>query len=626
MIINNKKEVNTFIEDIQVINEKINQEQKYIDDFMALVPKPHQKTVFQLVNKFYKGNFNEYFKTIPLFFEPLIWNRKKKEDADEKFLSNRSNRDKKRYKKQLILHSAQLLKLIGFNRQKHISLPMAKMYVDDMMESDFYLSKLRLINSKGKVLIIETNLEKQHRNLARLNKIADTIDLLAQDKGFTNSMITLTLPPSYHPNPKNNNCSYKGYSPEKASKLLRDIWKSFRAMLSNNGFVFGVNAFGLSVVELQGDSCLHLHSVIYHSKEDEELIAECLKKVESNYNKKQTDIKEMCYHDIQHSNQNLKGKDYQRGSSYMMKYLYKTHTTYDEINLDDEALKNQAGRWFYGIRSFAFFGLNESITRFEFLVKNWQAYEIALPDEIKLCLKANDMYTYLKNFDNKNCSFFSNEYHKEGSKKTFIGVSFNRKLYKQHFKKEQQDKLVLELMERLENEIIRVQERMERFIGEGNLEQVNKLHKVIERKFKKLSSLETTNEFIQEKIDSALSSFDVVLMEKRIFSVFQSNISNEDITNIKTISLEDVNNSNVECAFEKAKEKQNNLNQSVKYKKEFYEKKFNLKVLTLKKITSISKTLDKSIPVHLIKAVQGKGVNPDKREKFRQDVLNKLNL
>lgn len=136
--------------------------------------------------------------------------QKKKDDADEKFISNRTNRDKKAYKKNLILHSAQLLKLIGFNRQKVATKAMTKEYVEDMENSDDYINSLRLINAKGKIIKLDTNKEKQFKKLAKMNKIADTMDLIAKGKGFTNSMITLTLPPSYHPNPQNNNCSYGG--------------------------------------------------------------------------------------------------------------------------------------------------------------------------------------------------------------------------------------------------------------------------------------------------------------------------------------------------------------------------------------------------------------------------------
>ena len=207
MINNINLKVNNFEEDILEVSNEIDLEFEKENKLFSLVPKIHQSAVRNLIKTHFQGNLNNYLETIPLFFDPLIWNKRKKDDADEKFLTNKSNREKKAYKKSLILHSAQLLKLVGYDRQKIATKAMVKEYVEDMENSDDYINNLRLINSKGKIIKLESNKEKQFKKLARMNKIADTLDLLAKDKGFTNSMITLTLPPSYHPNPKNKNCS-----------------------------------------------------------------------------------------------------------------------------------------------------------------------------------------------------------------------------------------------------------------------------------------------------------------------------------------------------------------------------------------------------------------------------------
>lgn len=636
---NNNLNVNSFNEDVLEISKELDQQEEQANLFYALVPKIHRSTVRNLVKVQFNNNLDDYLKTIPLFFDQLIWNKKKKDDCDEKFITNKSNRDKKIYKKGLILHSAQLLKLIGHNRQKVATKAMIKEYVEDMENSDDYINNLRLINAKGKIIRLETNKEKQFKKLARMNKIADTMDLLAKDKGFTNSMITLTLPPSYHPAPKNNNCSYKGATPQQAKKLLTTFWQAFRALLSNNGFIFGENLIGLQVIELQGDSTLHLHSIFYHSKEDEELLTKCLNDVEDNYNKKQTDPKDRLGRidkngkkvrgfDIQYSNQKTGEESYQRGSSYLMKYLYKTHTTYDDKNTDDSVLRNQACRWFYGVRSFNFFGFNGAISKFDFLIKNYKSYENTLPDEIKNCLKTDDLYSFIKHYN----QFFTNEYNKDSSKRKFIGVIFSRGLYKKSFNQEKQNNLVLDLLHKLEKEIDALQVKLTLATDKKDFVRVEQLNKVVARKIAKIESLETTNEVVQEKIDEALQGFELVLIEKKIFSIFQSNENSENLSSIDSIDLNDLLNAGIKQSYDNVLSKQDELDFLVEFSKDFY-KEQGINVLTLSNLNLINqslnkkiKNLDKSMVVQLFKAIQGGSFNPDLEEKsnHREQVLEQI--
>lgn len=636
---NNNLKVNTFDEDVLEISKEIDKQEEKDNLFYSLVPKIHLSAVKNLVKVQFNNNLDDYLKTIPLFFDKLIWNKKKKDYADDKVLTKRNNRDKKAYKKNLVLHSAQILKLIGSSRQKVATKAMVKEYVEDMENSDDYINSLRLINAKGKIIKLDTNKEKQFKKLAKMNKIADTMDLIAKDKGFTNSMITLTLPPSYHPNPQNNNCSYNGATPQQAKKLLTTFWQAFRSMLSNNGFIFGENLIGLQVIELQQDSTLHLHSIFYHSKNDEKLLTKCLNDVEDNYNKKQTEIKDKLGRidkegnlkrgfDIQYSNQKEGDEKYQRGSSYLMKYLYKTHTTYDDKNTDDSVLKNQACRWFYGVRAFNFFGFNGAISKFDFLIKNYKSYENALPDEMKNCLKTGDLYSFIKNYN----EFFMNEYSKDSSERTFIGVSFNRGLYKQSFNKEKQTKLVLELLDKLKKEINVLEDKLIIFTEKKDFIRVEQLNKVIARKIAKIESLETTNEVAQEKIDEALKSFQLVFIEKKIFTIFKSNEKTENLQSICSIDLTSLLNAELKQSFDNVLEKQDELDFLVEFSKDHY-KETGINVLTLSKLNLINqslnkklKNLDKSICVQLFKAIQGRTFNHSQIEKLKENALNGIDL
>ncbi|MDG9878082.1 replication endonuclease [Enterobacter roggenkampii] len=613
-----------------------------------LVPKIHLATVENLVEKTFLGNYEIYINTIPMFFDPMIWNESKKKSADSDIINNLTNRQAKAQKKALILHSAQLLNLVGYHRQKILTLPMTKMYVDELKESDEYIDNLRLINSKGKIFKLESNHEKQTRQLARRNKIADTMELLAQDKGFTNSMITITLPPAYHSAPKIGKNSFDGSTPQKAVKLLQTFWKSFRASLSNAGFIFGDNdkdrtkqsVLGLSVIELQGDSTLHLHACIYHDKKDEQKITDCLHDVEDNYNSKQTEKRyklggidskgnPIRGFNIQYSNQGKKeGENFRSGANYLMKYLYKTHAVYDEVDLKDEGLKNQAGRWFYGVRSFNFFGFNGAITKFEFLIKNYLSYQMALPREIFLCLKANDMYCFIKNYHR----FFENEYQKENGKKVFKGVMFNYGLYKKEVSKEKQNQLVLDLLDRLDNEILTIQAKIKRITedkkiqDESKQEKIITLNNVINRKLNKIEKLKSSDVAINATVQKIIDKHSFIFVEKKVFSIFQVAEENKDIIDIKAINLESLENSNVKTSFEVAQLKQDDLDKFVDDLIEQYNIKYQSNVLRLKDIEEIRNYIDNSIVVQLFKAVQVVGVSPDKKEERRRKALDELNF
>lgn len=119
---------------------------------------------------------------------------------------------------------------------------------------------------------------------------------------------------------------------------------------------FGDDLFGIQVIECQADSTLHLHCCLWHSEEDTDDIHRAIYKVRDN-------SKEFVRFDVQLNNGKAKA------STYLFKYVLKTHTSYTDNNQDDNAIKNMTARNLYGIRSFNFFGLKGSITKFNFLCK-----------------------------------------------------------------------------------------------------------------------------------------------------------------------------------------------------------------------------------------------------------------
>lgn len=400
-----------------VVNEDIAEEKKHKKVFSdnrlnKLVPNIHKSYVHWIIKNQFDNDEQAYIDTIPLFFEKFSSNNKKVCD-DGVFTENKRDRKHLNKKKRhLILYSSQLLKLIGLNRSKITTNAIVKAYREEMELQDEYLKSFRLVSADGKIRKLVTNEQKQKERMAQILKISKCFESIAKDKKFTFSFVTLTLPPSFHPNPLNNNCSYKGATPQEAINQLNQYWKLIRARLSNLGLKFGESLFGIQVIECQADSTLHLHCCIWHSKEDTDNIHSEIREVQNR-------SKEYVKFDISLNNGKAKA------SSYLFKYVLKTHTSYKDNKIDDNAIRNMACRNLYGIRSFNFFGLKGSITKFNFLCKNYIGYKKYLSKEIRFCLQQGDLYDFITNYE----MYFDNSYMTENGSKKHLGVIFKKGQY-----------------------------------------------------------------------------------------------------------------------------------------------------------------------------------------------------
>lgn len=80
-----------------------------------------------------------------------------------------------------------------------------------------------------------------------------------------------------------------------------------------------------------------------------------------------------------------------KGSTYLFKYIMKTTNG----NGKDSATKNAAARWYYSARAFSFFGVENSLSKFNFIIENKARYLDLFSDHLKQCLKTHDYYTFL---------------------------------------------------------------------------------------------------------------------------------------------------------------------------------------------------------------------------------------
>ena len=97
-------------------------------------------------------------------------------------------------------------------------------------------------------------------SLARLGAVLHGLDDQAEAEGLVPVMVTLTLPPVWHPNPKQGRQSWTpDRAPEAADKALRLLWSRFRARLKKSD----IQTLGLRVWEPHEDGCPHIHALLY---------------------------------------------------------------------------------------------------------------------------------------------------------------------------------------------------------------------------------------------------------------------------------------------------------------------------------------------------------------------------
>jgi hypothetical protein len=113
-----------------------------------------------------------------------------------------------------------------------------------------------------------------HARRSRLLAVLAGIDTLAMETGLNCAMVTLTLPPEWHPNPSHGGKSWPGasHSPAAGARELLSRWAAYLRDLANAT----VRICGIKVVEAHRDGCPHVHCLVYYRPEHESVIIDRL--------------------------------------------------------------------------------------------------------------------------------------------------------------------------------------------------------------------------------------------------------------------------------------------------------------------------------------------------------------
>jgi len=428
--INNKNpEVNKEIEDFYAFvssqSEEPAHKYKPLGILSSLIPEIHKSYVLHIIKSQFDNDTQAYIKTIPMFLEKFTKQDKWICDSSVIGSTKKEKRFLNKRKKSLLLYSAQLLGLMGgfgkYHRAKILPNSLVRHYKDEMQKMEDFCKSHRLIQSSGHITRLTSLENKQKQKIAHILRISRYMSDLAQDKKFTYSLVTLTLPPVYHPNPILGANSYNGATPAQAHAKLTGYWKLIRARFAKAGLETGTDIFGLQTVESHTDSTLHLHCLIYHSTENTELIHEIVHAVSQKHNKSVHYEKNKCVRfDIKLNDGRASG------ATYVFKYITKSNAIYTEQ--DDNALKNAACRYFYGAKGFSFFGIKNTITQFNFLVANYIGYKKYLNKDMIKMFEKRDYALFVSEY----AEFFKTEYYEQDGGKKLLGVSYCTEAVKSH--------------------------------------------------------------------------------------------------------------------------------------------------------------------------------------------------
>lgn len=441
--------------------------------FFNLVPDIQLDAVWWRINKIYKGDVKAYVESVPLFTK--LFTKTMLHYANATIVVDDSQKRKlKRWKKEMLLYSSQLLQLVGLSAASYINESLLNYYLQDRQEQKDFIENNRLISSSGKFRKLTPMDVREKRKTAQILNVSDTLSQIAQDRDWTFSFVTITLPAAFHPNPQNGHNTFNGELPSKAHKRIQRFWQRIRAYLARYGMAAFDDYMGAMTSEVHKDSTIHLHCIIYHSRANallvnkacvavahngekkrnkslrckdkyQALLDECDSKiqkfndllslrrtkglafcgVDQNLNKKiaNQEIKKECYlsamlffekkadHEKAEYNVNFKfissnGKA--KGSTYLFKYIMKT-TGNDSSN--SNATKNAAARWYYSAHAFSFFGVENSLSKFNFIIENKEKYKGLFSDHLNQCLKTHDYYTFLNTYT----KFFEVERNQDGA-------------------------------------------------------------------------------------------------------------------------------------------------------------------------------------------------------------------
>ena len=393
--------------EIEIQEQKDNYRKKLYSKLFDLAPKIHHFAIENKIKRHFNDDVERYIKSIPLFFKYFSKQGLEICQADSSDLNKCQRKQRRANKDNLLLYSAQLLQLIGLKDEIYITGAMLKLYKERCEKEHEYSVRSRIVNPRnGKILKISTPFEKLKQKKAEVLNIASAFEKFAISKNWGASFITFTLPPAYHSNPANGHNTFNGATPKECRKQLNKKWELLRANLSKEGVNAREDYIGFNTKEVQKDSTLHSHILIFHSEDNRAIIEEKVREI----CKGEKDKKRKLIPGTKINFDCRKVDEPGKVKFYLVKYLFKSfeYNEKDDCNFSGKTLtkeqvaahKNMAVRSFYGVRGYSIIGVDNKLTAWRFLTKKAKEYENCLPQDMYECFVNKDFYAFMTKYMN----------------------------------------------------------------------------------------------------------------------------------------------------------------------------------------------------------------------------------
>lgn len=420
-----------------------------------MIPHQLKGEVENLIIRNYNGDRKAYFKEVDVYFstftiEDLVTANltdkkiKVKELSIQKLANSTQSiaRQLRTKRKNALWHAAALLRLMGKGNASYCSNTIFNEFKRTKVREQEFIKNSVIVGTDKKVISLAKATKTADQSKAEKINLLKTVEKIAESKGFSWCFITLTLEGEYHPNPTQGKNSYNGVSPKESAKMLNKKINNVRAYLKKLGLMPSTDYIGCATAEAHKDGCLHKHIMLFIGREHFETVRKAFLKHFPNLNEESfvfESEENMALPKMKSKDTYEQGKFKMTPSSYILKYVMKAVNHFD-ANLDimavtkenDEALHNamlnNAFRSYNNIRGFSFFGIENCMTKFRFLARNYEA--LNLPIDVQALIIQNDLYSLLTlgHFDK-----ISNKYMKKEENSVFVGCVYQGELFIKRF-------------------------------------------------------------------------------------------------------------------------------------------------------------------------------------------------
>lgn len=318
---------------------------------------------------------------------------------DPGFWSRMYKREARRAQEFLYIRSG----LVAKHKERYVSDSTLQLFRDYRKSQADYLGKHyvvdRRLNNKGKhsIRLLSDVVKSDEAKKAKLWAFLSGIEELSVEAGLSCSLLTLTLPSSYHAAPAFGGGQFDGVStPRDGGQVLSQLWNNIQRDLDNRGIALS----GCRFVEVHGDATPHWHVWLhYQPRHFDTLLAvvsryfpgdpargvapvrvrtveeDLAGKLISKKDGKRFSEHYQRYDPVAHglvdcssrvpaqADFSVINRDYANGATYAAKYALKS------FEPGDASERVNASRWVWGIRGFQLFGIQRCLTAWDELFR-----------------------------------------------------------------------------------------------------------------------------------------------------------------------------------------------------------------------------------------------------------------